>query len=381
MYKNLFKFVICLWEKSAEHKRLTFFERSFFLILCILELFYKVVFFVTQFIKKMYGNRIADNLKIISVGNLSVGGTGKSVFVGLLVRFLGSEKCVIISRGYGGKRNDGKSFLVSDGQNFFCKPRFCGDEPYMLAHSLHVPVVVGSNRFKSCLLANEVFSGTKESVILDDGYQNHQLKKDLEILLIDARSPFGNNHCLPAGPLREKNYLRADLIVLTHADEVSSEMIAQIKTGLLLDFDKSKILCGKHKPAGLFLFDKQEIDFFEYKSKKFLIVAAIGSFSGFVQSLNNFGINSSHLLQFPDHHNYSEFDIKQFVDVLKKYELDGIITTQKDWSKLSFLIKDSKCNFDIFIFRITFEFLTSNEDLFFKEYLKNKNNFKWKGLI
>lgn len=377
MNKNLSKFITNLWEKSAEKKRLTFFEKIFFLILCFFEKFYCIIFFITQIFGKKNGNKNVPNLKVISVGNLSVGGTGKSVFVGFLVQFLEGKRCAIISRGYGGHHSGDKSLLVGDGQNYFCAPDTCGDEPYMLAQSLHVPVIVGKNRYKSCLLLRETFGLSKSFAILDDGYQNHQLKKDFEIVLVDARSPLGNGHCLPAGNLREKDYSRADVIILTHADEISinkeisesvrSEQLSKIKTKFFPKFDQSKILFGIHKPVGLFLFDEQQIELHDCKDKKFLVLAAIGSFSGFLQSLKKFGIQTDQILQFPDHHNYSFEDVALIFDTVKKYGLNGVITTQKDWSKLSFLMGKNKL--DIFVFRITFEFLIKDEEILFGKYL------------
>jgi tetraacyldisaccharide 4'-kinase len=372
MDKSLSKIIMNLWKKSAEQKRLTFFENLLFLILCFFEKFYCLGFLITQIFRKKNGNKVAPNLKVISVGNLSAGGTGKSVFVGVLIQILGAEHCVIISRGYGGRHRGKESLLVSDGHNTFCTPDVCGDEPYMLAHSLHVPVVVGSNRYKSCLLQREFFGISRKFSILDDGYQNHKLKKDLDILLIDARSPFGNGHCLPAGNLREKDYSRADLIVLTHADEVSSEKILQIKTKFLSKFDLEKIFCGKHKHDGLFLFDDKKVEASYFKNRKFLVVAAIGSFDGFVQSVRNIGIHVDQTLQFPDHHNYSQSDIEQVLHIIKKHDICGVITTQKDWSKLYFLIKNYN-KFPVFISRVEFEFIKKSEYNSFNNILREKS--------
>jgi tetraacyldisaccharide 4'-kinase len=384
MHKKLSRYITNLWEKSAAKMRLTFFEKIVFLILCCLEKIYCPIFFITQFFKRKNSNKIATYLKIVSIGNLSVGGAGKSVFTGYLVQFLGASRCSIISRGYGGKigRKNilGKeNVLVSDGKNVLSSPDICGDEPFMLAQSLHVAVVVGKDRYKSCEIINNIFNSKIAYVILDDGYQNHKLKKDCEILLLDARSPFGNGHCLPAGCLREKDYSRANLIVLTHADEVAAEKISEIKTKFLSKFDSKKIFSGKHKQAGIFLFDEQKIEVNDYKNKNFLVIAAIGSFSGFVQSVENLGIQVAQKLQYPDHYNYSESDIIKFLDIIKKHDLAGIITTQKDWTKLSFLVKKDSCHAEsnsvsslpIFISRVTFEFLSEQDALSFKDIFKS----------
>ena len=98
-------------------------------------------------------------------------------------------------------------------------------------------------------------------------------------------------------------------------------------------------------------------------------MAAIGSFSGFVQSLKNFGIQTDQILQFPDHHNYSEEDVTLIFDIVKKHGLSGVVTTQKDWSKISFLMEKDKNKLAVFVFRITFEFITKDEEILFKKYL------------
>ena len=111
----------------------------------------------------------------------------------------------------------------------------------------------------------------------------------------------------------------------------------------------------------------------DYKKKKFLILAAIGSFSGFTQSLKNFGVQIDQVLQFPDHHKYTIDDIALIFDIVKKHVLDGVITTQKDWTKLSFLIGKDEKKLMVFVFRIAFEFLTSDEELSFKNILELSN--------
>ena len=104
-----------------------------------------------------------------------------------------------------------------------------------------------------------------------------------------------------------------------------------------------------------------------------MILAAIGSFSGFTQSLKNFGVQIDQVLQFPDHHKYTIDDIALIFDIVKKHVLDGVITTQKDWTKLSFLIGKDEKKLMVFVFRIAFEFLTSDEELSFKNILELSN--------
>ena len=225
---------------------------------------------------------------------------------------------------------------------------------------IKTPVVVGSNRAKSCELLQKKIKNL-DVVILDDAYQNFALKKDLQFLLMDARKPFENGHCLPAGMLREKDYSRADYIVLTHSDLVSKKDLGNIKDNLLKDFDKNKIFAGCHKVDGLFL-DGKKVDLQKLKDKKFLVFAGIGSFDQFVKSVENLDVNVGKKINYKDHYKYKIDDIKNIERIILDNNLSGAITTQKDFVKLFPLIKKHFNNkfFPIYILNISFEFLSEN---------------------
>lgn len=365
---NKFNLIIKdLWSKKLGHKSLGFFEHIFFATLCFFEVFYRLGFFVVQAIKKYRGRRVVPGIKIISVGNLTVGGTGKTVFVHFLAKFLNAQKCAVVSRGYGSVP-DGKNLLVCDGRKLFYSPDICGDEPYMLASMLNIVTVVGADRYKSCLMA-KLESQSVEYILLDDGYQNCQLKKDFEILLVDARFPMGfNSHCLPAGDLREKDYSRADLIIITHADLVNSAQIEAIKKQVFTNFDSNKILSGIHKVVGLFQADQDLVDSELLKNKNFLLAAGIGSFSGFRRSVEDFGIDIVESVEFEDHHNYSSENIDKLLQLKNQYNLDGIVVTQKDWVKISQIITADDAK-KIFVFRVEFEFLSKSQYSLFNDEL------------
>jgi len=340
-----------LWQKSIRFKTLSVFEKIVFSFLCLLEKFYKLGFIVVLFLKRN-SNKPFLGFKTFSVGNLSVGGTGKSVFVQFLVDSLKNKekKCAVVLRGYRSKiEKTKKSYLISDEKNIFYEPEFCGDEAFMLAQNLKIPVVVGQDRGKSCLL----LKGKKiDSVILDDAYQNYHVKKDVEILLLDAKKPFENGHCLPAGRLREKDYSRADVIILTHADNVSQEQIFKIKNNLLKDFDPERIFAGRHKAEDLSL-----------AGGNYLAFAGIGTFQYFLQSVKESNINITKTLEYPDHHSYSKKDLDNILSLIKDNALDGAITTQKDWCKLLPLIKKlpKELNVPIHVLNINFEFLSKSD--------------------
>ncbi|MFZ3207577.1 MAG: tetraacyldisaccharide 4'-kinase, partial [Geobacteraceae bacterium] len=154
---------------------------------------------------------------VIAVGNLTVGGTGKTPMVALLCRDLleRGKRVTVLSRGYGGKAGK-EPRIVSDGRTLFLSPAEAGDEPYMLAVTMPgLAVVIGSDRYRAGLFALEHLA--PDIFIMDDGFQHLRLWRDLNILLVDSRSPFGNGLTLPAGLLREPvgAMKRADLVVLT----------------------------------------------------------------------------------------------------------------------------------------------------------------------
>lgn len=153
---------------------------------------------------------------VLSIGNITAGGTGKTpmtLYAARLVKKLGYTAAVV-SRGYKGAFEE-KGGIVSTGKKIVATADQAGDEPYMLATTLNIPVVVGKNRYKAAMTAVEEFH--PDVVILDDAFQHLAVKRDLNLLLLDCTSPFGNNALLPRGPLREplSALNRSDAVVLT----------------------------------------------------------------------------------------------------------------------------------------------------------------------
>jgi tetraacyldisaccharide 4'-kinase len=336
-----------------------------------LEIFYRIGFAIVSSFKKHFGGHKVF-YKIISVGNLSVGGTGKSVFVQFLVRNLQKHLGAIFLRGYGRKGESNKSILLDFEAESHRDVRVVGDEAMMFLQNLSIPVVVGKNRILSSKILDEFCreKGKKiDYVVLDDAYQNHQLKKDLEILLIDAQGPFGNGHCLPAGPMREKDFGRASMIILTHADEVDSKELENLKKFLSQNFDFTKIFSGKHFCAGIRQGGIHKISSLE--DKQMFVVAGIGLFSGFINSLKKRNVIIKRFKKYIDHHDYSKADVQDILLQMHKSGCDGIVTTQKDWQKIKELTEDKD---KFFVFEVGFEFLSDSEKReFFKEVEKVLN--------
>jgi len=358
-----------LWQKSVQINKLFFFEKIIFYFLCVLEKNYQAIFFCVNFLKKKSGGYRVKYATVISVGNLSVGGTGKSVFVQFLVKefCVQNKNSAIFLRGY--KSNltrTGESFLICDGKEKLYDPKLCGDEAYMLAEHLQVPIVIGKNRVAShrklkafCQRENSKI----DYIFLDDAYQNHSLKKDFEILLLDARRPFENGHCLPAGRLREKDYSRADIIVLTHADSVSQKRLHEVKSRMLMPFEQTKIFAGKHKTSGIFLQNSGEDQTQFLRKKNVLVFAGIGSIDGFVQSVKETGVVYATVLEYKDHYSYTLEDFKIIMQNVKKYSCIGAITTAKDWVKIKPLLSqlEKHEHISLYILNVEFEFLSNQE--------------------
>jgi len=353
---------ICkLWERSVDDglSRLSFLEKICFYFLCFCKPIYRAVFFLVISVKKLRGVYDCSPYKIISVGNLSVGGTGKSVFVQFLVKTFKNHSCAILSRGYGRKSNKKNGVVTREIPASLDSISF-GDEVVMLAQNLLVPVVVGKDRVRSVRLLKKfchAFDIHIDYLILDDAYQNYQLKKDFEILLLDARKPFGNGHCLPAGPLREKDFSRAHSIVLTHADKVSQEKINGIMFGHLQKFPRDKIFMGKHEICGVRHGECE--DYVDVRGRRFLVVAGIGAFSSFMGTVQKYGVVVGGYIRFVDHFRYGRKNVNDIIVKMRSSGCEGVITTQKDWVKLLPLVKDYCSLF--YILEISFSFLSQEE--------------------
>jgi tetraacyldisaccharide 4'-kinase len=162
--------------------------------------------------------------RVISIGNLTLGGTGKTPMVVAVAGFLSEnrKRPAVVSRGYG-RQDETRILVVSDGRSLLVDARTGGDEPVLIGSKLSdVPVVVGNKRYEAAQYALKLFN--PDIVILDDGFQHLQLRRDLDIVLVDAADPFGNGKLFPAGILREPvtALRRAHAVVITRADASGS---------------------------------------------------------------------------------------------------------------------------------------------------------------
>src|SRR3990172_8490492 len=293
---------------------------------------------------------------VISIGNLTAGGTGKTPAVIMIAEFLEGmgKKVAVLSRGYKGKA-EGEINVVSDGNNVFMNPLQSGDEPYMMAARLKgIPVITGSDRYKTGKYAIEKF-GT-EIILLDDGYQHVQLNRNLNILLLDSNSPFGNGYILPRGTLREPpSYInRSDVIILTKDKGQKSEVRSQ----------KSEVCKSRYVSESFIdMNNNKTIALDEAKGKKIFAFCGIASPKSFNNSLTEAGINIGGFVSFEDHYQFSRDDIDSLISKAKETGSEILITTEKDAVRLKGF---EPISFPIWILKIRMEISEGKEILLSK---------------
>jgi len=361
---RLIAMVSRLWNPSFSWARCSWFEKSLFLFLCLCEYGYRLGFNLAMRYKRWRGGKRFD-FPIISVGNISVGGTGKSVFVSFLVDQLGPERVAVVLRGYKGS---GKTMIVSDGLCVRCSATACGDEAMM--YVLHYPnlrVAVGKNRARACALLEQGVCNAPQRlacVLLDDAYQNFDVKPSLNIILLDARFPFENGHCLPAGRLRELDCSRAEFIVITHADAIGSESLVGLKNLLARKVPGVTVLAGKHGARGLWEDNLHLMSSAMLVNRRLLVAAGVGSFDGVVQTVRACGATITATHAFGDHFNYKPSDITDLCLLAAQQQCTGIVVTEKDWVKVNPLLqKDVALHGQVswYVIRVGFEFLSARE--------------------
>ncbi len=300
--------------------------------------------------------------KVISIGNITVGGAGKTPMVFMLAVWARRQgyPASIISRGYKGSHKNGV-LHVSDGRIVFSSPEECGDEPYMMARRLKdVPVLVSKNRFLGCLESNKRYGS--RLFILDDAFQNMKLKKDLDIVLLDSESPFGNGHLLPLGPLREpvSSLSRADMFILTRHKKGKAEY--EIESFLKNRFPEKPVFFGDHIPEAVLIPGKQK-----RLNVDVLNGLRISGFSGiarpdsFRNTLIDAGADVVFFKEFPDHYQYSIKDMEDIADKSKRAGAELLITTEKDWVKIESLGYSGP---DISVLSVNFSILSGQDEFF-----------------
>ncbi len=276
---------------------------------------------------------------VISVGNIAVGGTGKTPAVIAIAGHLqrAGLRVAILLRGYKRKAREGIT-IVSDGKQVYASARESGDEAYMMAQCLSgVPIIVGRERYLAGQIALERFN--VDVLLLDDAFQHRQLGRDVDILTVPATHPFGNPaRLLPAGTLREppSALRRADIILLTHTD--TPEVSVYAKAAVKRLAPDALVLESVHQPRYFYPLLRKDSgerqDVAVLKGKRLLAVCGIGNPDAFVGTLTRCSPASVELMAFPDHHVYVEADAQRIGAAFQAAKADWVVTTQKDAQKL-----------------------------------------------
>ena len=253
-------------------------------------------------------------LKIVSVGNLTLGGTGKTPFVMRLVKILDEEldkKTSVLIRGYG------------------------WDEQALLKRKLaDTPIMVGEDRAKSAHKAIKLYGS--DTAILDDGFQHWELERNIDIVLIDSRNPFGNGHLFPRGILREPKdaVKRASVIVFTKMDKKDCGL-DRLKKELKKINGNLVFLEAVHKPVHVYdLKARKERNLDFLQGKRVVLLSSIGDPDYFAEISRDLGADIAEHIIFADHHSYKESDADRIVKRCDERSFDFILTTEKDDVKL-----------------------------------------------
>ncbi len=275
---------------------------------------------------------------VICLGNISMGGTGKTPHVIWLCKKLAETglRPAVISRGYGGRAGKGP-LVVSEGAGPNVTPHIAGDEPVMIARRLKgVPVVIGSDRVASARLAISRLGA--EIIVLDDGFQHLRLKRDLDIVLIPATRPLKDEKVFPGGELREppQALSRASCVLITRAEGISPLTRKNFVSELKPYLGGKPVFFSRNKVSGILPFGEKGKRKNTSNHMHFAF-CGLGDPDSFLTTLQAEGIKTAGHRWFPDHHKYDSHDLLRLVTEAQKAGADALVTTAKDAVKLSSL--------------------------------------------
>jgi tetraacyldisaccharide 4'-kinase len=293
------------------------------------------------------GNRPVERVAVpvISVGNITLGGTGKTPMVEWVCRFLGDRgaRVAIVSRGYG--KRDGAA----------------NDEALELAQKLpDVPHVQNPDRVAAATAA--IKKHKCQAIVLDDAFQHRRIARDLDIVLLDSQEPFGFDHVFPRGTLREPlgGLARADCIALSRADMLVPENRNRIRQRALGLAPRALWAECVHKPNALVTASGSELPLNTMRGHRVAAFCGIGNPAGFRHTLASCGYEVSLFQEFADHHAYPRTDVASLTDWADQAEVAAVICTHKDLVKLGL---DQLGDKPLYALRVGLEFLIGQPEL------------------
>lgn len=334
---------------------------------------------------KLRGNLYKENIlqsktlpcPVISIGNITVGGSGKTPMTIYLAKFIMDIGCrvVVISRGYKGKAEK-IGGVVSDGHMIYMGPDEAGDEPFMIAKRLKtVPVIVGQDRYKAGVLAIKKFN--PDVILLDDAFQHLAINRDIDLVLLDSKEPFGNNYLFPRGTLREtpSALKRGDAVILTRLHVENLESLEKIKRVV----PEKPIFYSVHKPYIYKIITRNNLqpldrfnvsskyDFEIFNNKRVLAFSGIANNDAFRRTIEGLTCKLIKFSEFPDHHPYSNRELNGIVKSAMDLSVAFILTTEKDYMRI---IHKIKWPIDLVVIGVEISF--EENDYTFKSFIKSR---------
>ena len=282
---------------------------------------------------------------VISVGNLTTGGTGKTPLVEWVCRAVASEagkRACVLTRGYG-RANPQSQVVVSDGNRLLAPEREAGDEPYLLARNLIGVAAVVSNPDRAAAGEWAIKNLGSEVFVLDDGFQHLRLSRDLDIVTIDATNPWGGGSLLPYGRLREPRVglSRADCIVVTRAEQL--EDTVSLSESLQRLAGAIPIFSSRMMTSGIRRLNGESVNNGSLPAQPVAAFCGVGNPDSFFNQLRQEGYTPVFTRAFADHHNYNQADLDRLIKEAKDHGAGGLITTAKDALKLASLELELPC--------------------------------------
>jgi len=320
---------------------------------------FEFLYYLGYSVKKHYSLKHQKHLphKVISIGNITAGGTGKTPAVIAIAEEAKKRGFypIILTRGYKGKAK-GPCFVkgsnplsvirngfkneVNASRITLHASRLYGDEPVLMSETLRdVPIVKCADRYAGGMFALQTLTPNPQSqflFILDDGFQHWQLFRDKNILLIDAENPFDNRRLLPVGLLREplKEIERADIIVLTKAQNCQPSVVSGLRDEIRLYNKTAPVFLSGHKPVGFIKSTGEEIRLEWARDKNFFAFCGIGSPESFRKTVLSAGCSLKGLKKYSDHYTYKQGDIEDIIKEAKAGNANWVLTTEKDMMRL-----------------------------------------------
>ncbi|MFW6456848.1 MAG: tetraacyldisaccharide 4'-kinase [Planctomycetota bacterium] len=295
------------------------------------------------------------SVPVISVGNVTAGGTGKTPFVAWLCRRLKrrGKSPAILSRGYGADATTG-----------------IDDENEMLATLVEdVPIVVNADRAAGAKYAIDRHGS--DVLVMDDGFQHRRLARDCDIVLLDALNPFGGGHLIPLGMLRESisGLSRADAVVITRTDQVSGDQLNQLRGTIQRYAEPIPVAMARHSPCGMYEVgegseDNTEDEGVVLSNGRWGAFCAIGNPQAFRRTLESLGADIAFFRAYADHHAYDQTEMDELCRGAKTGKCAGLVTTEKDARKIRRLVAGGDGGRpSVWALRVSMEVVVGESDL------------------